>query len=87
MNNLLAVPVLLCLFGAGATFLAGRHPGVQRAVSVTAVAAVCVVAGVLVWLTDSAPLVLWVGDWPQPNRSTKAKSDARGFIAGSRSTR
>ena len=66
MNNLLAVPVLLCLFGAGATFLAGRHPGVQRAVSVTAVAAVCVVAGVLVWLTDSAPLVLWVGDWPQP---------------------
>ncbi len=66
MNNLLAVPVLLCLLGAGATFLAGRHPGVQRAVSVSAVAAVCVVAGVLVWLTDTAPVVLWVGDWPQP---------------------
>jgi multicomponent Na+:H+ antiporter subunit D len=66
MNNLLAVPVLLCLFGAGATFLTGRHPRVQRAISVSAVAAVCVVAGVLVWITDTATLVLWVGDWPWP---------------------
>ncbi len=31
MSNLLAVPVLLCLFGAAATFLAGRHPRLQRA--------------------------------------------------------
>ena len=66
MNNLLAVPTLLCLLGAAITFLAGRHPAVQRAISVTAVAAVCAVAGVLVWATDTAPLVLWVGDWPQP---------------------
>lgn len=66
MNNLLAVPVLLSLFGAAATFLAGRHPVFQRVVSISAVAAVCAVAGVLVWLTDTEPLVLWVGDWPQP---------------------
>ena len=66
MNNLLAVPTLLCLLGSAITFLAGRHPAVQRAISVTAVAAVCAVAGVLVWATDTAPLVLWVGDWPQP---------------------
>ena len=66
MNNLLAVPTLLCLLGAAITFLAGRHPAFQRAVSVTAVAAVCGVAGLLVWLTDSAPVVLWVGNWPQP---------------------
>ena len=66
MNNLLAVPVLLCLFGAAVTFLAGRRPRLQRAVSVTAVAAVSSVAGLLVWLTDAGPLVLWVGDWPRP---------------------
>ncbi len=66
MSNLLAVPVLLCLFGAAATFLAGRHPRLQRLVSVTAVAAVCVVAGVLVWATDTAPVTLWVGAWPRP---------------------
>jgi multicomponent Na+:H+ antiporter subunit D len=66
MNNLLAVPVLLCLLGAGGTFIAGRRPAVQRVISVTAVAAVCVVGGVLVWQTDTAPLVLWVGDWPWP---------------------
>ena len=66
MNNLLAVPTLLCLFGAALTFLAGRHPAFQRAVSVSAVAAVCAVAALLVALTDTAPLVLWVGDWPAP---------------------
>ena len=67
MNNLLAVPVLLSLFGAAATFLAGgRHPGLQRVISVTAVAAVSLVAAVLVWLTDSQTLVLWVGGWPVP---------------------
>ena len=66
MNNLLAVPVLLCLLGAATTFLAGRHPVVQRAISITAVAAVSVVAGLLVWLTDTQTLVLWVGDWPVP---------------------
>ncbi|MGB7962021.1 MAG: Na+/H+ antiporter subunit D [Propionicimonas sp.] len=66
MSNLLAVPVLLCLFGAAVTFLAGRHPRLQRLISVTAVASVCVVAGVLVWATDSQPVTLWVGAWPRP---------------------
>ncbi|MDQ7993559.1 MAG: Na+/H+ antiporter subunit D [Propionicimonas sp.] len=66
MSNLLAIPVLLCLLGAGATFLAGRQPRLQRAISITAVAAVSVVAGLLVWLTDSETLVLWVGNWPEP---------------------
>lgn len=66
MNNLLAVPVLLCLLGAATTFLAGRQPRLQRAISITAVAAVSVVAGILVWLTDTQTLVLWVGDWPVP---------------------
>ncbi|MGC3994238.1 MAG: Na+/H+ antiporter subunit D [Propionicimonas sp.] len=66
MNNLLAVPVLVCLTGAGAAFLAGRHPTFQRIVSITAVAVVSIVAGLLVWLTDAATVVLWVGDWPQP---------------------
>ena len=66
MNNLLAVPVLLTLLGAGSTFLAGRHPALQRVISISAVAGVSVVAAVLVWLTDSQTLVLWVGGWPVP---------------------
>ena len=66
MNNILAVPMLLCLLGAAATFLAGRNSLLQRVISLTTVAAVCVVAGVVVTLTDTATLVLWVGDWPQP---------------------
>jgi len=66
MTNLLAVPVLLCLLGAATTFLAGRRRWLQRVVSITAVAGVSVVAGVLVWLTDSQTLVLWVGNWPVP---------------------
>ena len=66
MNNLLAVPMLLCLLGAAATFLAGRQPRLQRAISVSAVAAVVIVAGVLVWASDTAPVTLWVGAWPRP---------------------
>ena len=66
MNNLLAVPVLLCLLGAAVAFWAGRVPWLQRLVSVTAVVGVSVVAGLLVWLTEDGPLVLWVGDWPRP---------------------
>ncbi len=66
MNNLLAVPVLLAMLGAASAFLAGRQPRLQRAISVTAVAGVSVVAGILVALTDSQTLVLWVGGWPAP---------------------
>ncbi|MEA5116920.1 MAG: proton-conducting transporter membrane subunit, partial [Propionicimonas sp.] len=66
MNNLLAVPVLLCLLGAAITFIAGRVPWLQRAVSITAVAGVSAVAGLLVWLSDNQTLVLWVGGWPRP---------------------
>lgn len=66
MNNLLAVPVLLSMLGAASAFLAGRHPLLQRAISITAVAGVSAVAGMLVWLTDGQTLVLWVGGWPAP---------------------
>ena len=43
MNNLLAVPVLLSMLGAASAFLAGRHPLLQRAISITAVAGVSAV--------------------------------------------
>lgn len=66
MNNILAVPALLCLVGAGLTFLAGRHPRVQRAVSLSVVGGVSIVGLALVYLTDQRTLVLWVGDWPPP---------------------
>lgn len=63
--NLLAMPVLLGLFGAGATLLLGRRPRVQRAVSVLTLAGMAAVAGVLMWKADTeGVLTLWVGGWP-----------------------
>lgn len=67
MNNLLPLPVLLPLLGAGLALVLGRQPRAQRAVSSIVLLAVVVVAGVLVFLTDQhGPIVLWVGAWPEP---------------------
>lgn len=67
MNNLVPLPVLLPLLAAGLSLTLGRHPRAQRLVSSVILLAVVAVAGTLVVLTDrNGPLVLWVGDWPQP---------------------
>ena len=67
MNNLLPLPVLLPLLGAGLALVLGRQPRAQRAVSSIVLLAVVVVSGVLVFLTDQhGPIVLWVGAWPEP---------------------
>lgn len=67
MNNLLPLPVLLPLIGAGLALALSRYPNVQRIVSTTALTAVAVVAGFLMYLTDAhGPIVLWVGSWPAP---------------------
>ena len=67
MNNLLPLPVLLPLLGAGLTLALNRRPRAQRLVATLALAGVTTIAALLVWLTDAhGPLVLWVGNWPQP---------------------
>ena len=67
MNNLLPLPVLLPLLGAGLTLVLGRHPRAQRATSTAVLLVVVMVAATLVFLTDRhGPLVLWVGAWPEP---------------------
>jgi len=67
MNNLLPLPVLLPLLGAGLALVLGRQPRAQRAVSSIVLLAVVVVAAVLVFLTDQhGAIVLWVGAWPEP---------------------
>lgn len=64
--NLLAVPVLLGLFGAGSTLLLGRRPRLQRAVSVMTLGGMAVVAGTLMWLADTLGVqTLWIGGWPK----------------------
>lgn len=67
MNNLLALPVLLPLFGAALALVSGRRPRAQRVASVTTLGIAVVVAATLVYLTSvRGPLVLWIGDWPRP---------------------
>lgn len=67
MNNLLAVPVLLCLFGAAFTLVLARRPKLQRVVSIGALIALVGVAAALVYITDQYGVqVLWVGAWPRP---------------------
>lgn len=67
MNNLLPVPVLLTIFGAGVALALPRRPRLQRAVSVLCLSGVIVVAAILMWHTDQeGPLALWMGDWPAP---------------------
>ena len=67
MNNLLPLPVLLPLFGAGIALALNRHPRAQRIVSTLVMVAVTTVAAILIGLTDRyGPVVLWVGNWPEP---------------------
>ncbi len=67
MNNLLPLPVLLPILGAGLALALNRRPRAQRLVSTLVMLAVTAVAATLVGLTDRhGPIVLWVGSWPQP---------------------
>jgi multicomponent Na+:H+ antiporter subunit D len=67
MNNLVAVPVLLCIAAAGIALVLGRRPRVQRVVSITALALLVVVAAALVFVTDRfGTQALWVGAWRPP---------------------
>ena len=67
MNNLLPVPVLLTILGAGIALAMPRRPRLQRAVSIISLSGVITVAAVLMWHTDQhGTLALWVGNWPAP---------------------
>ena len=67
MNNLVPLPVLLPILGAGLALALNRRPRAQRVVSTIVMVAVVAVSGALMYLTDRVgPIVLWVGDWPQP---------------------
>lgn len=63
--NLLPLPVLLPLLGAGLALAFARQPRAQRLISAVSLSLVVVVSIALVVLSDEGPLVLWVGAWPE----------------------
>ncbi len=68
MTGVLApLPVLLPLLGAAGTLLVGRHPAVQRALSVLVLVAVLAVSVVLLLRADElGATAVSVGGWPVP---------------------
>ncbi|MDF2976743.1 MAG: Na(+) antiporter subunit [Actinomycetospora sp.] len=67
LATVIPLPVLLPLLGAGLTLVLARRPTLQRAVSVTVLSAVVVIAALLlVAAVQSGPIVITVGSWPVP---------------------
>ncbi|MGK5673532.1 Na+/H+ antiporter subunit D [Micromonospora sp. URMC 106] len=67
MSALVPLPVVVPLLGAALTLLLARWPHLQRAVSVTCLAATLVVAALLlVQAYRHGPVVVQVGGWPAP---------------------
>ncbi|MFG3704980.1 Na+/H+ antiporter subunit D [Micromonospora sp. NPDC047670] len=67
MSALVPLPVVVPLLGAALTLLLARWPHLQRAVSVTCLAATLVVAALLlVQAYRHGPVVAQVGGWPAP---------------------
>ncbi|WP_299557020.1 Na+/H+ antiporter subunit D [uncultured Mycolicibacterium sp.] len=61
---LIPLPVLIPTVAAALTLIMGRHPRLQRSVTLAALSAVVVVCGLLLYLTDrDGTLVLNVGGW------------------------
>src|SRR5919112_3266260 len=67
ISVLAPLPVLLPLLGAAGALLVGRHPGVQRVVSLAVLAGVLVVSVALLLQADaSGATAVSVGGWPVP---------------------
>ncbi len=67
MTNLLTLPILIPLLGAGITLLLGQVPRLQRLVSTLCLVAVPVVTAVLLYRADTQGVqFLWVGGWQAP---------------------
>lgn len=65
--NLLPVPVLLAIFGAGVALALPRRPNMQRVVSIVSLLGIVVVAAVfMVHTNQSGPIALWLGGWEAP---------------------
>ncbi len=65
LTDLVPLPVVLPLVGAGATLVAGRRTRWQRVITVSTLTAVLAVACGLVWGSDTQRiLVVEVGGWP-----------------------
>ncbi|MGO1404578.1 Na+/H+ antiporter subunit D [Agrococcus casei] len=64
--QLLPLPVLIPLIGAGFALALGRFPRMQRVVSSVSLSLVLIVAIILLVTADTeGPQVLWVGAWPE----------------------
>ena len=64
--QLLPLPVLIPLIGAGFALALGRIPKMQRAVSSVSLSLVLLVSIILLVQSDTdGPQVLWVGAWPE----------------------
>ncbi|MGY1844906.1 Na+/H+ antiporter subunit D [Modestobacter sp. SYSU DS0875] len=67
IGTLAPLPVLLPLLGAAAALLVGRHPRVQRTVSIVVLATVVGVSVALLLIADAqGAAAVAVGDWPVP---------------------
>ncbi|NLT29071.1 MAG: Na+/H+ antiporter subunit D [Propionibacterium sp.] len=67
MINLIPLPVLLPLLGAGLTLAMGRRARAQRYVSTATLGVTVVIAAMLAWHTDQyGPQNIWLGSWPEP---------------------
>jgi len=67
LATLIPLPALLPLLGAGVTLVLARRPTLQRAVSLTVLTVVVVIAALLlVAAVGSGPIVVTVGSWPVP---------------------
>jgi multicomponent Na+:H+ antiporter subunit D len=61
---LMPLPVLLPLLGAGATLVVGRHPRIQRAISVSVLSAVLVIAiALLIHADQNGATAMEMGGW------------------------
>ncbi|WP_024801836.1 Na+/H+ antiporter subunit D [Nocardia sp. BMG51109] len=67
MSGLTALPVLIPLLTAAVTLIVGRKPRTQQIISIAALAAMVVIAGVLLYLADRDGMVaVQVGGWHTP---------------------
>ena len=67
MTALVPLVVLLPLLGAAAALILGKHPGLQRIVTIVTLSAVLVISAVMLVAVDSTgPLLVEVGGWQAP---------------------
>ncbi|MFC4554616.1 Na+/H+ antiporter subunit D [Georgenia faecalis] len=66
MNELVPLPVLIPLIGAGLALAFARYPRAQRVISLVSLTTVLAIAVVLLVAVNDGPLVLDIGGWAAP---------------------